>query len=218
MKSGLVIEDTLDDKYFLSQILIKAFPGITIEKFSNVSEAWEITSDHHFSIALIDICLPDGNGIDLIKHIKEQSPDTFVVVATICDDNEHLFSALKAGIHGYLLKDIQDEVFIKKLQGILQGEPPLSAGIARKLLRHFSEKVDHPQQARSIKLSPREVEVLTFIAKGFSKKEIAKFLDLSGNTIARYIKDIYHKLNISTRAEAAVEACRLGLVNPQLNY
>ncbi len=217
MKSGIVVEDTLDGKCFLSRMLIKAFPGMTIKKFSNVSEAWEVTSDHHFSIVLIDICLPDGNGIDLIKHIKEQSPDTFIVVATTCDDDEHLFSALKAGIHGYLLKDMQDDVFIKKLQGILQGEPPLSSSIARKLLRYFSEKVDH-KQARAIKLSPREVEVLTFIAKGFSQKEIAKFLDLSGNTIARYIKDIYHKLNISTRAEAAVEACRLGLVNPQLNY
>jgi len=186
MKSGLVVEDTLDDKYFLSCMLIKAFPDMKIEKFSNVSEAWEITSDHHFSIALIDICLPDGNGIDLIKHIREQSPDTFVVVATICDDNEHLFSALKAGIHGYLLKDMQDEVFIKKLQGILQGEPPLSPGIARKLLRYFSEKVEHTK-TRSIKLSPREVEVLTFIAKGFSKKEIAKFLDLSGHLNPRMI-------------------------------
>ncbi|TXK92700.1 hypothetical protein BMR07_18315 [Methylococcaceae bacterium CS1] len=90
----------------------------------------------------------------------------------------------------------------------MKGNPPLSSSIARRLLAHFND----PQQTRKHNLTPRETDVLTLIGKGFTRKEVANELTISVNTAAEHIQNIYQKLNINTRAEAALEACRLGLI------
>jgi len=103
----------------------------------------------------------------------------------------------------------------------LTGDPPLSPSIARRILQCFSQptnKTATPSNAETsdaTSLSQRERDVLVLVAKGLSRKEVAELLGLSGNTVARYIRDVYQKLNISSRAEAAVEACRMGLVSTE---
>lgn len=158
--------------------------------------------------------MPDGSGIDLVREISQNSPDTYCVIATIYDDDDHLFAALQAGAQGYLLKEQPKGELLKRLQGILLGEPPLSPAVARRVLRHFQKEVqNNPKQ--STKLSNRETEVLTLIAKGLNRTDIAELLGITSNTAAGYIKTIYQKLNISSRAEATLEASRMGLVRSE---
>ncbi|MFV1998557.1 MAG: response regulator [Acidiferrobacterales bacterium] len=215
MKTGLVVDDSGKTGVWIGNLLKRAFPEIRVEICSTYSTALKIITSSHFGIMLIDINLPNHNGIDLINHIRQHYPDSYVVASTIHDDNYHLINSLKAGAQGYLLKDMAEVIYINKLQGIINGDPPLSPSVARKILRFISaEKPTHSMHNSQCALSPRETEVLTFIAKGYNRKEIANILDLSANTIARYIRDVYHRLNISNKAEATIEACRLGLVDP----
>lgn len=215
---GLIVEDVSDTRRWLAKLLSQAFTRIDIKTCQTLAQAKSVIKKHEFSIVLLDIGLPDGCGTDLVPLIKKTNPNCYIVMATIFDDESHLFAALKAGADGYLLKDAPDEVIINKLQGILSGDPPLSPSIARKMLRHFSLLPPHAKRFEKCKLSPREQEVLTMIAKGLGRREIAELLGLSSNTVARYIKDVYYKLNVSSRAEATIEACRMGLVNINNSY
>jgi len=187
------------------------FPGVALHPVDTLGQAYILLEEYRYWLAIIDINLPDGSGIDLIRDIAKRHPDTLCIVSTIFDDDHHIFSALRSGAQGYLVKDQPRDQQLRQLKEILHGQPPLSPGVARRVLRHLSEQVDKsiPPDER---LTERETEVLRLIAKGFSRPEVARMLGLSLNTVATYTKSIYQKLEISGRAEAAVEAVRLGLV------
>jgi DNA-binding NarL/FixJ family response regulator len=141
--------------------------------------------------------------------LKSQYPAALCVVTTIFDDAEHLLSALRAGADGYLLKDETEDEFIRQLAGILEGRPPLSASIARALLAQFQPG----KQEQEATLTQRETEILTFTAKGLSVKHAAELLGISYYTAAGYLKDVYRKLQVNSRAEATIKAMNLGLIN-----
>lgn len=213
MKNAIVVEDVPAMGVWFQSMLLEAYPGVDICLCKCVEEAAQEIRENKYSLALLDINLPDGDGISLVREIKKKSESTYVVMVTIFDDEFHLFRSLKEGADGYLLKDLPDSLFVSKLAGIIDGDPPLSPGVARKVLNFFSRQADTGMVRRDIHLSPREQEVLRLVAKGYSRKEIAKLFALSPNTIAGYVRDVYKKLNISSQAEAAMEACRLGLVD-----
>ncbi len=224
MQHALIVEDVPETSDWLSAILTQTFAGIHTTQSMTCQQARDALQTQYFNLALLDLNLPDGSGVDLISCVRQRCPDAYIVITTIFDDEEHILKALRAGAHGYLLKDSPDARFIQKLRGILSGDPPLSPSISRRILRYFMEgnpeqpqppaaNPAHTEVNNPNNLSPREQEVLTLVAKGLSRNDVAKLLGLSNNTVARYIRDVYQKLNISTRAEAAVEACRMGLVN-----
>ena len=133
---------------------------------------------------------------------------------TIHDDDDHLFPALQAGAFGYLLKDQAAPATVEQFRRMSQGEPPLSPAIARRVMAHFASRSSQrgrPRTMPHVALTDRENEVLLRVAKGFTLPEIAVQLELSRHTISDYVKQIYRKLNVSSRAEAALEAQRLGL-------
>lgn len=165
-----------------------------------------------FDLALCDLGLPDGDGTDVVARLHELQPEVLSVVVTIHDDDEHLFPALQAGAYGYILKEQPRELIIEQLQRIAQGEPPLSPSIARKVIKYFAS-MPKPvtDNLPEVSLTERESEVLLRVAKGYTLPEIGVQLGLSRHTIADYVKQIYRKLNVSSRAEAALEAQRLGL-------
>lgn len=221
MQHALIVEDIPTAGRWLAGILQTAFVDIQTTHCPTCQQARDFIHANCTSLALLDINLPDGSGIDLVRCIRQRCPDAYVVITTIFDDEQHILRALQAGAHGYLLKDLPEHLFVQKLQGILNGDPPISPSISRQILRHFASREaapeTSPQPSHSLDashLSHREQEVLTLVAKGLSRNEVAAHLGLSGNTVARYIRDVYQKLDISSRAEAAVEACRMGLVNP----
>lgn len=208
---ALVVDDLADVRAWLADALREAFPGIDVVLAASLGEAMAKLETSP-QIALIDLGLPDGNGTQLIEALRKRDADTLCIVATVFDDDAHLFPALRAGAEGYVLKDRDRESLADMLRGIASGQPPLSSSIARRLLRHFQPP---PQPADAgVALTPRETEVLRLTAKGLTLNEVAEALGLSRHTVSGYLKDIYRKLSVGTRAEAALEAARRGLVAP----
>lgn len=205
-----LVEDHPHAQRWLWDALEQAFPGISVEVAADCAQGHALLDKQNPDIALIDLNLPDGNGIELIARIRTESPKTVVVVTTIYDDDEHLFPALEAGAKGYILKEQKTEEIARLLQGILRGEPPLSPVIAQRLISYFSK--DKTKQGDKALLTEREREVLAIIATGKSLSEAAKLLGVTRNTVASQVKSIYSKLNISSRAEAAIAAARMGLL------
>lgn len=202
--SALVVDDLASSRDWLARALDIAFPGIRIAFAASLAEAARSEAP---PLALIDLGLPDGSGVSLIEHLHPLG--TLCIVATVFDDDAHLFPALHAGAQGYVLKDQTPEALAAMLSGIAAGQPPLSPSIARRLLRHFQPL---PTSVAEVALTARETDVLRLIAKGLTVVEAADLLGLSRHTVAGYLKDIYRKLAVTSRAEATLEAARLGLV------
>lgn len=211
---ALVVDDLAPSRHWLAQALRAAFPGIEILPAANLREARALI-DPPPPLALIDLGLPDGSGVELIEALQRACAGTLCIVATVFDDDAHLFPALRAGAQGYVLKDQAPDALAEMLRGIAAGRPPLSPSIARRLLRHF-QPLPAPRPAGDAEphLTPRETEVLRLTAKGLTLGEIAEALAISRHTVSGYLKDIYRKLCVSSRAEAALEAARRGLVMP----
>jgi two-component system nitrate/nitrite response regulator NarL len=240
----LILEDNPVARSFLCRVVRESFSD-TIA----ITEAGDLESARHqigltggprgvhgsdpFKLILVDLELPDGNGMELLAELA-QYPST-KIVTTLYSDDDHLFPALQRGADGYLLKEDRFEVLVEELQKIVRGQPPLSPAIARRLLTHFrhgsqmegsapdagfappssftsSRPVQMEAPLDHERLTPRESEVLTYLSKGFTIKEIASLMGIKWFTVNDHIKSIYKKLNVSSRAEAAVLASKQGLV------
>jgi DNA-binding NarL/FixJ family response regulator len=215
MMNVLLLEDLPQIRTWLSSLVLQVFPDAQIAEAARVHDALGLVSAIKFDLALVDLGLPDGSGVDVVAALREHQPETQSVVVTIHDDDDHLFPALQAGAFGYILKEQSRELIVEQLQRISQGEPPLSPSIARRVMAYFAAK-SKPQPASTsavpiVSLTERETEVLLRVAKGYTLPEIGLQLSLSRHTIADYVKQIYRKLNVSSRAEAALEAQRMGL-------
>ena len=220
MKTILLLEDLPEIRAWLRALVMQVFPGSTVVESARVHDALQQVTAHRFDLAMIDLGLPDGSGVKVVQALRESQPDAQSVVVTIHDDDDHLFPALQAGAYGYLLKEQPREQLMEHLQRISQGEPPLSPSIARRMISYFSAQANKPALQPypaadtlmpNVQLTEREREVLLRVAKGYTLPEIGVQLGLSRHTIADYVKQIYRKLNVSSRAEAALEAQRLGL-------
>jgi DNA-binding NarL/FixJ family response regulator len=215
MRNILLLEDLPEIRAWLSALVQRVFPDGHISEAARVHDALQLVQAVKFDLALIDLGLPDGSGVDVVTRLRDLQPEAQSVVVTIHDDDEHLFPALQAGAYGYILKEQARELIAEQLQRISQGEPPLSPSIARRVIAYFNSKVKTRAPSSpalpNVSLTERESEVLLRVAKGFTLPEIGVQLGLSRHTIADYVKQIYRKLNVSSRAEAALEAQRLGL-------
>jgi len=240
----LILEDNPVARSFLCRVVRESFSDA-----NQITEAGDLeTARRHinltggatglhgvdpFKLILVDLELPDGNGMELLAELSHY-PAT-KIVTTLYSDDEHLFPALQCGADGYLLKEDRFEVLVEELQKIVRGQPPLSPAIARRLLTHFRQGAGSDTQAPDSgfmnatgfatsrplaidrqpdheRLTPRETEVLTYLSKGFTIKEIASLMGIKWFTVNDHIKSIYKKLNVSSRAEAAVLASKQGLV------
>ena len=216
---ALVVEDLDEPRRWLADIIPRALPSVKrVDTAATLAEARSRMAEYNYSLALVDWHLPDGTSEALIVELVGARPSAVVIVATIHDDDTHVFPALRAGASGYILKSQPDAVVISQLQRIEMGEPALSPSIALRLLRHFSAPVAASKplgmiEAPTIKLTEREADVLRLIAKGYRAPEVAALLGLTPSTVSSYVRDIYRKLGISSRAEAATEAVRRGLVS-----
>lgn len=210
----LIVEDRPDTREWLVELVGGTFPDLTIATAGTLRDArrWlaEDAAGRALALAVIDLGLPDGSGVELVAEVARDFPAALPVVATIYDDDTHLFDSLAAGAQGYVLKQERPEDVAAVLRRIEAGEPPLSPSIARRLLERF-----RPQPTARPKddagLSPRETEVLTLLARGLSAPEAAREIGLKPQTVAGYVKVIYQKLHVSSRAEAVLAAAERGL-------
>jgi two-component system, NarL family, nitrate/nitrite response regulator NarL len=240
----LIVEDNPVARSFLCRVVRESFSdSIVITEAGDLETARRqigpvasASADDAFKLILVDLELPDGNGMELLAELGRY-PAT-KIVTTLYSDDDHLFPALQCGADGYLLKEDRFEVLVEELQKIVRGQPPLSPAIARRLLTHFRQGAPGAaagadtspaplssgfQSSRPMpmgrgapldheRLTPRESEVLTYLSKGFTIKEIANLMGIKWFTVNDHIKSIYKKLNVSSRAEAAVLASKQGLV------
>lgn len=211
---ALLLEDLPEVAAWLSHLLRERFPGIQIHCAASLADARRILdSGLQPQLALLDLGLPDGDGTSLIRPLAQRYPGCTIVISTLFGDDAHVFPALRAGAHGYLLKDQPEERLAAALEGILRGEPPLSPAIAQRLLRAFQPDAGDDAPGLEI-LTAREREVLILVSKGCRLPELVEKLQISRHTVSDHLKNIYRKLNVNSRAEATLEAARLGLVRP----
>ena len=152
------------------------------------------------AVVLVDINLPGMNGIECVRRLKPVLPETQFVMVTVYEDANHIFNALAVGASGYLLKQTRHGDMLNALREVHAGGSPMSSQIARKVVQSFRRTGMEP--ASSEDLSPREREVLELLARGYLYKEIAESLAISVQTVNTYIRRIYEKLHVRSRAQA----------------
>jgi RNA polymerase sigma factor (sigma-70 family) len=176
-------------------------------------EMWKaIRAQGRPDVVLMDVEMPEQNGIELTKELHEKHPELRVVMLTAFSDSERVFSALKAGAVGYLLKNVSPEEIRATVQRVAAGEPMLSGEIAGRVLQEFErerEEVRYREQLAG--LTPREEEILKLLATGESNKEIGQRLFISEQTVKNHVASIFRKLRVNDRTKAALLAVRLGL-------
>jgi len=163
-------------------------------------------------VVLVDIGLPDGSGLELIRSLREVLPRTEFLVLTVFDDDRHILEAILAGASGYLVKRDLPELLLKAIRTVRQGASWMSAGVARRVLELFREELAPANALRT--LTSREQEILQLLSEGFSNAEIAERLKISAETVRTHIRHIYRKLQVHNRTEATARFLRYGRHTP----
>jgi len=173
--------------------------------------AWELKPD----IVLMDLMMPEMDGLEATKRLAAELPEVKVIVLTAADDDAKLFEAIKSGAKGYLLKNLEASEFFELLEGVSRGEPALTPALARKLLDEFARAPSRREREDPDALTNREREVLELMVEGTTtNRKLAKTLGVSENTVKFHVRNILDKLHLHNRAEVVGYALRHRLVEP----
>ncbi len=165
-------------------------------------------------VILMDIGMPNCDGLAATRCIKREMPHVKIIMLTVSDDDQHLFEAIKCGAQGYLLKNLEPDQLHNMLESISRGEAPLSGVIAARILKEFTQSDAGTVRDAEIvdQLTPREIEILELVVDGKTNREIASALVISENTVKIHLRNILEKLHLQNRIQAAVYAVRQGLI------
>ena len=205
----LLIEDQPQFVVWASPLLNEIFPGHRIVHADSLQKTERILKQEHFSIIFIDINLPDGNGLSLLTQLKNFNPDARCIISSSHQDQDTILHAIQSGADGYIIKNGDVDNFKSILKKIKKGEPALSAPVSHTLIDYI-QNVNTEDTATNLTI--RQTEILVMLAKGTSTKDIATCLKLSIHTVTDHIKNMYKRLGIKSRAEAAVMATRMKLL------
>jgi DNA-binding NarL/FixJ family response regulator len=161
------------------------------------------------SVVLFDINLPGINGIECVRKLKPRLPETQFLMVTVYEDVNHIFDALAVGASGYLLKQMKRQELLEALKDVHAGGSPMSSQIARKVVQSFRRNESETASGEMVELSQREREVLELLARGFLYKEIADSLQIGVATVNTYIRRVYEKLHVRSRAQAVAKYAHL---------
>ena len=179
----------------------------------SVAEAVRFLKAHPVDVCLVDMGLPDGSGLEVIRCAAACLPAVHTLVVSIFGDESNVISAIEAGASGYILKDALTSSVASEIETLLSGGSPLSPMVAKLLLSKFRVAARPPTPAHeTVKLTVRETEVLNLIAKGCAYSEVARVLKIRFETVATHLRNIYEKLSVHSRCEAVYEASRMGLI------
>ncbi len=183
---------------------------------ANGREAFELARDLQPDIVLMDLAMPEVNGLEATRAISADLQKVKVVVLTASTEDEDLFEAIKAGAEGYLLKDLEADRFFSLLEGVAQGEPALTPLLARKLLKEMARPKSGPPKGEDPDaLTSRELKVLEAMVQGVTaNRSLARHLGVSENTVKFHVRNILDKLHLHNRAQVVGYALRTGLINP----
>jgi DNA-binding NarL/FixJ family response regulator len=211
--SVLIVEDDERFREAFAAVVAGAADLRLVGTASDLPQGLLLLRELKPQVLLVDLGLPSGSGIELIRYAHAHLPQTDVMVVSVFGDEPHVMASLEAGATGYLLKDTQPADLAEQVRTLRAGGSPISPVIARQLLLRLTpEAGPSPSAADEALLSPQERQVLTFSAKGFSFEEIARMLGVSRHTVMTYVKRSYRKLQVHSKTEAIYEARKLGLV------
>lgn len=162
-------------------------------------------------IVLMDLQMPEGGGLTAIRSLTSANPETRILVVTLFEDDESVFAALKAGARGYVLKDADEDEMIRAIQAVARGEAIFSPAVASRLMDYFAATRTSPHAEAFPDLTEREREILAMIARGRSNYEIAEELSISLKTVRNHASNIFSKLQVADRTQAAIRAREAGL-------
>jgi two-component system nitrate/nitrite response regulator NarL len=184
--------------------------GEAADGFEAVERARELVPD----VVLMDLAMPKCNGLEAARLIKQMLPHIHIIMLTVSDDDFDLFTAIKNGADGYLLKTLEPQELYEMLNKVRRGEAPISGKLAVRILQEFREIKQNPQPSseQPDELTPREIEILELVVQGATNNEIAKTLCIAENTVKIHLRNILEKLHLQNRIQAAVYAVRQGLV------
>ncbi len=196
--------------------LLEAQEGIeVVAEATDGREGMHRALDMLPDIVLMDIRMPEMDGVEATRQIKVRAPDVKVIVLTSYDDDQQVFEAIRAGASGYVLKDVHPDKLLTAIQAVADGYSLMSPPIARKVQAEF-QRVTRPSGGAAgeevISLTPRESEVLGLIARGHNNREIATALSISEKTVKTHVSNIFAKLQITDRSQAVLYAARKGMI------
>jgi DNA-binding NarL/FixJ family response regulator len=200
-----IIEDDAQARQILSDWIRRAEGFEFVGQHATAEKALEKIPAENPRVVLSDINLPRMNGIECVRQLKASMPQTQFVMLTVYEDADHIFQALAAGATGYLLKQTPRNELLAALRQVHAGGSPMTSNIARKVVQSFQAGPVHALPDGAHELSPREQEVLDFLAKGYLYKEIAEALSISLPTVNTYIRRIYEKLHVRSRSQAVAK-------------
>jgi DNA-binding NarL/FixJ family response regulator len=210
----MIVEDDPEMRKFISQMVTESKVCEVVCEASSYQQAADFIEQDDMDLLLVDLELPDGSGLELIRNTSVLHPTADVVVITVFGDEANVFRALENGAAGYLLKDSMPDDFVSVVQLLRSGGAPINPIIARQLVKRFHRThTTLPPQDDIANLSAREVEILNLIARGFSTMEVAKLIELSQHTVVSHIKKVYRKLRVNSRSQALYEANLLGVLS-----
>jgi DNA-binding NarL/FixJ family response regulator len=216
--SVIIVEDEPEFRRRFVQIVENEPSMKLVGVAANKREAQVIVDKENFDVMLIDLGLPDGSGIELIRQVSQKKPEADIMVVTVFGDEQHVVSSIEAGATGYILKDSTPADVISCIHLLRAGGSPVSPVVARSVLRAIRNRMGTTSPAtrsstpENNPLSARETEILQLLAKGMSFNEIGEILGISPHTVTAHIKKIYRKLAVHSRGEAVYEATQMGLL------
>ncbi len=185
-----------------------------IAEASDGEEAIKLALELIPDVIIMDIGLPNLNGIEATRQITSQLPDIAILALTVYNDQEYILSILEAGAAGYLTKKVSEEELTQSIRSVARGESVLSKEVLRQLLRHTLQNPIKPvPTVNTDNLRARELEILKLMSKGLSNKEIANSLQLNVRTVKGYVESIFAKLHAGSRTEASIIGLRIGLIS-----
>lgn len=203
----LLVEDDVLVRRAVARILSVVQDFDVVAEAGTVAQAREkVAMEPQLDLALVDLSLPDGRGIDIIRLVRARHPTCVPIALTAHDEPAIVFEALRAGARGYLLKGTAPSDLPDLLREAMAGGAPLSPAVASMVVRSFeNQDVREP-------LTPRELDVLQLLVKGLSYKQVAATLGVGTGTVQTHVKSLYDKLEVSSKAEATMVAMKQGLV------
>ena len=201
-----IVEDDLRWRSSLETLLREAGGLDCVGSFSTGEDAIKGIPAQRPQIVLMDINLPKMSGVECTRQLRALMPDLQILMLTVYDDSDRIFQALQMGASGYLLKRATADEILQAIQDVHRGGAPMSPYIARKVVQSFQHQV--PTTKSDDVLSKRESDVLSYVARGYSDKEVAEALGLTTATVRSYLKTIYSKLHVHSRTQAITKASR----------
>lgn len=197
----LVYDDNLGRQEALQLLIENSGDMVFVGARENCNHVEADVIDMQPDVVLMDIDMPGTNGIEGLIRIRKQAPHVFIIMQTVFEDDEKIFTAIHAGAHGYFLKKTRPDKLIEGVRDVLEGGAPMTPSVARKVLQMVTQKL--PETSKNpFELTGREVEILSMLSKGMSYKMIADAVGISFHTVNSHLKKIYEKLHVHSATEA----------------